>query len=285
VIAAIETRAPSASSRARLVLASRLTYGLSVAAMGAMVLSAGSLSALFQPVPAWIPAHFALAIASGAVLVAGGLALLFRKAMAPAALALTINFFFLWFLLLNLPTTVTHPTIVGAWEGCGLNLTVVAGGWSLLAFSRPAPAARVARLFGESGMRLAQRIFAIGVPLVGVAHFLTEDAVEFVPTWLPLRIDWVYLTGAGHIAAGLAILFGVVPRLAAVLEAAQITAFVVLEHIPNVCIVPRDRVQWAMLLYAVAIAASGWLVVATLGKEPPRSADARRVAPTTPRAG
>jgi uncharacterized membrane protein len=258
-----------------------LTYGVSVAAMGAMVLSARSLTALFQPVPAWVPAHHALAIASGAVLVAGGLALLFRRAMVPAAMAVTSNFFFLWFLLLNLATTVTHPSMVGAWEGCGLNLTVVAGGWILLACFGPARAGRAARLFGDGGMRLARRLFAVGVPLVGIAHFLTEDAVEFVPTWLPLRVDWVYLTGAGHIAAGLAILFGVVPRLAEVLEAAQITAFVVLEHIPSVCIAPRDKVQWGMLLYAAAIAASGWLVVATLVKQPPRSAGAPRTTPTT----
>jgi uncharacterized membrane protein len=281
---AIVTPAPTRSSFARLVFASRLTYGVAVAAMGAMCLSAGTLSALFQPIPAWIPAHHALELASGAVLVAGGLALFFRKAMAPAALALTINFF-LWFLLLNVPTTVTHPTAVGAWESCGLNLTVVAGGSILLAFSRPPPAGRAARLFGESGMTLARRLFAVGVPLVGIAHFLTEDAVEFVPTWLPLRVSWVYLTGAGHIAAGLAIFFGVVPRLAAVLEAAQITAFVVLEHIPSVCAAPRDQVQWGMLLYAVAIAASAWLVVATLGEGPPRSAKASRVTKTTLRTG
>ena len=54
----------------------------------------------------------------------------------------------------------------------------------------------------------------------------------------------MYLTGAGHVAAGLAILFGVLPRLAAVLEAAQITAFVILAHIPAVFGAPRDRVQW-----------------------------------------
>ncbi len=254
--------------------------------MGAMCLSAGTLSALFQPIPAWLPAHHVLELASAAVLVAGGTALLFfRKTQAPAALALTINFFFLWFLLLNVPTTITHPKAVGAWESCGLNLTVVAGGWILLAFSRPPPAGRAAPLLGESGITLARRLFAVGVPLVGIAHFLTPDAVEFVPTWFPLRVSWVYLTGAGHVAAGLAILFGVVPRLAAVLEAAQITAFVVLEHIPSVCAAPRDQVQWGMLLYAVAIAASAWLVVATLGEAAPKSAKAGHVAKTTPAGG
>ena len=76
-----------------------------------------------------------------------------------------------------------------------------------------------------------------------------------------MRVGWVYVTGAGHIAAGLAIFFGVLPGLAALLEAGQITAFVILAHIPAVFGAPRDRVQWGMLLYASAIAAASWLVV------------------------
>jgi hypothetical protein len=63
-------------------------------------------------------------------------------------------------------------------------------------------------------------------------------------------------------------LLGVLPRLAAALEAAQITAFVILAHIPAVYAAPRDRIQWAMLVYAAAIAASAWLVTATLGDGP-----------------
>jgi uncharacterized membrane protein YphA (DoxX/SURF4 family) len=83
-----------------------------------------------------------------------------------------------------------------------------------------------------------------------------------------MRIGWVYLTGTGHIAAGLAILFGVLSRLAAVLEAAQITAFVILAHVPAVYDAPGDRVQWAMLVYAAAIAAAVWLVAATCRDRP-----------------
>jgi uncharacterized membrane protein len=155
--------------------------------------------------------------------------------------------------------------VVGNWEGCGLNMTVIAGGWILLALSDRSPAGRAARVLGDSGVTLARRMYAAGRPLVGLAHFLNaREATAYVPVWFPLRIGWVYLTGAGHIAAGLAILFGVLPRLAAVLEAAQITAFVFLAHIPSVYRAPGDPLEWAQLVYAVAIAASAWLAAAKL---------------------
>ncbi|HSR99933.1 MAG TPA: hypothetical protein VLM79_22920, partial [Kofleriaceae bacterium] len=51
--------------------------------------------------------------------------------------------------------------------------------------------------------------------------------------------------------------------LAAVLEAAQITAFVIIAHIPAVCRAPADRLEWAQLVYAVAIAGAAWLVAET----------------------
>jgi uncharacterized membrane protein len=247
-------------ARERIGRAGRVAYGVGAAGLGGLILLSGKLSSAFQPVAPWVPFRQWLAYVSGAVLLASGLTLIAWKTTRLAALALTINFS-VWLLLLNLPNTLAHPTAVGAWEGCGLNITVVAGGWILL---------RVERLLGESGVKLARRLYAVGLPLIALAHFLNaRGATEYVPAWLPLRIGWVYLTGAGHLAAGVAILFGVLPELAALLEAGQITTFVILTHVPSVYHTPGDRVQWAMLFYAVSIAASAWLVVATFGDGPP----------------
>lgn len=255
------------SLRVRAGRAGRLAYGASAAGLGVLALLAGDLDYVFQPLPRWMPLRAGLAYASGAILITGGLALLARRTARLAALVLTVHFV-AWLLLCDAPATVARPSVVGNWEGCGLVMTVIAGGWILLTRSSR-PAGRAAHLRGDSGVSLARRVYAAGLPLVGLAHFLNaHEATVYVPAWLPLRIDWVYLTGAGHIAAGLAILLGILPRLAAVLEAAQITAFVILAHIPAVHAAPGDRIQWAMLVYAVAIAASAWLVAATFGDGP-----------------
>ena len=229
-------------------LAGRVAYGVGAAGMGVLILLSGKLASVFQSVPPWVPLRQWLAYISGAALVASGLVLSASKPTRLAALVLTVNFS-VWLLLFNLPTLLAHPKVVGAWEGCGLNMTVVAGGLILL-----------------SRVNLARRVYAVGLPLIALAHFLNaRGAIEYVPAWLPLRIDWVYLTGAGHVAAGLAILFGVLPKFAALLEAGQITAFVILTHLPAVYRARGDRVQWAMLFYALAIAGAAWLVVATFG--------------------
>jgi len=252
-------------ARARIRRAGRVAYGVGVAGMGVLILLSGKLASVFQPVPPWVPLRQWLAYLSGALLLAGGLAVIAWKTTRFAALVLTVNFS-IWLLLLNLPNTLARPARVGNWEGCGLNMTVVAGGWILLALSCRPPSGRAARLLGESGVKLARRLYAVGLPLIALAHFLNaRAATEYVPVWFPLRIDWVYLTGAGHTAAGLAILFGVLPGLAALLEACQINAFVVLTHVPSVYRARGDRVQWAMLFYALAIAGSAWLVAATFG--------------------
>jgi uncharacterized membrane protein len=266
------------SFRARVERAGQRVYGASAAGLGVLCLIAGDLAYVFQPVPPWMPLRSRLAYVSGAVLVAGGLALLARRTARLAALVLTVHFA-AWLLVLNVPNTFTRPDAVNNWEGCGLVMTVVGGGWILLARSGRPPAGRAAPLRGDRGVSLARRIYAAGLPLVGLAHFLNARAAaaEYVPSWLPLRIDWVYLTGAGHIAAGLSIVLGVLPRLAAVLEAAQITAFVILSHIPAVYAAPGDRIQWAMLVYAAAIAASAWLVAATLGGRSTARSPADRV--------
>jgi uncharacterized membrane protein len=251
-------------ARARMRRAGHVAYGVAVAGLGVLVLLSGSLGSVFQPVPRWVPLRQWLAYASGALLLTFGFALLARKTTRLAALVLTVDFIFVWLLLLHVPSTLAEPMEVGNWEGCGLNMAVAAGGWILLALSSPPPAGRAARLFGDSGVGLARRFFALGVPLVGLAHFLNaQEATVYVPTWFPLRIGWVYFTGAAHVAAGLAILFGILPVLASVLEAAQITAFVFIAHVPAVCAAPRDREQWAELVYAVAIAGSAWIVAAT----------------------
>jgi uncharacterized membrane protein len=247
--------------------AGHVLYGLAVAGLGLLSLLSGDFAYVWQPVPAWVPFRHLLAYASGALLFASGLALLPRRTARAAALVLTLNFFAVWLLLLHLPEALAHPGIENYWSGCGENTALVAGAWILLALSSGEPAVRPVWLVGENGVRLARRLYAIGLPFVGLAHFVyAQAATDMVPTWLPARLGWTYLTGAGHIAAGLAVLFGVLPRLAAVLEASQITSFALLVHLPSVFGAPASRLQWTMLLIASSIASAAWIVAATTRK-------------------
>jgi uncharacterized membrane protein len=63
---------------------------------------------------------------------------------------------------------------------------------------------------------------------VGLSHLVYPDVVALVPVWLPFRLFWLYATGIGHIAAGVVLIVSVPPRLAAVMEAAMMSSFVLL---------------------------------------------------------
>jgi uncharacterized membrane protein YphA (DoxX/SURF4 family) len=77
---------------------------------------------------------------------------------------------------------------------------------------------------------------------------------------MPARLFWAYATGAGHAAAGLAILSGIQRRLAATLLAAMCGCFVLLLHAPRVAAAPTSRFEWTMLFVALSITGAAWLI-------------------------
>jgi uncharacterized membrane protein YphA (DoxX/SURF4 family) len=81
-----------------------------------------------------------------------------------------------------------------------------------------------------------------------------------VPSWLPYRIGWAYLTGAGQIACGLGVLFSIFPRVAAWAEAGMISLFTLLVWAPKILAAPHTRLNWTAFFISWAIASAAWVV-------------------------
>jgi hypothetical protein len=94
-----------------------------------------------------------------------------------------------------------------------------------------------------------------------------------VPGWLPGHLRLAYLTGAAHMAAGIGIVAGVLPELAAVLEASMMSLFGLLVWVPSFFARPRPtwatppQAQWSELVVNLMLAASAWIVAGTLGSD------------------
>ena len=124
-------------------------------------------------------------------------------------------------------------------------------------------------------MGIARRLFGVACIVFGLSHFVYADfTADMIPHWLPLRPGLAYATGAGHLAAGLAILFDIRPRLAATLEALMMSSFVLLVHVPSLLQMPPPgwaptlRVQLTALFWASALAGSAWIVARSLRDRP-----------------
>jgi len=247
----------------RVVSTGHLLFALGLAGLGALSLFSGDFPYTWEPVPAWVPMRELLAHLSGILLIAAAAALFIRRTAGPAAFALTA-YLLGWVLVLQLPRAAQAPDNIGMWLGVAESTVLFTGGWALFA-SLSRTSARMEFLTSPNALLFARVLFALACLVLGTSHFIyTAATAGMIPTWIPAHLAFAYLTGIGHIATGLAVLFGVLPRLAVTAEAVMITLFVVLLHIPAAIAEPASRLNWTMVFVATALAGAIWNLAATL---------------------
>lgn len=231
----------------------RLIYGLGAIGLGVLGFVVGDFALQWQPVAKGVPGREALAYVSAALLLAGGAGAVWSRTAAWGALALGVMYG-VWVVVLHMPNALTNrPNDLAAWNAVAEALALALGGlagWGIA--HRPDWAERAGRLFG-----LCPVIF-------GLAHFgYAAFTASMVPGWLPAPLFFAYLTGACHMAGGLALIAGVLPRLAATLLAAMYATFALVLHLPRVIAAPGERIEWTMLFIAVSLTGAAWIVRST----------------------
>jgi uncharacterized membrane protein YphA (DoxX/SURF4 family) len=236
----------------------RLMIAVGLLGFGTLTLIYDDFGLNWQRVPEWVPARGLLAYAAGAIEVAAAAVLLLKRTSALAAFVLT-PYTLLWVLLLDVPPLLSNLGVEGEWLSVGERAELFAGVWILaITLARAQNRATLERFTNDQALRVARIVFGLALIPVGLSHLVYPDAVSFVPAWLPFRMLWLYATGIGHIAAGVALNISVLPRIAAVMEAAMMTSFVLLIHIPRVFASPHIRVEWTMLCIATAFSGAAW---------------------------
>jgi uncharacterized membrane protein YphA (DoxX/SURF4 family) len=236
----------------------RLMIAVGLLGFGTLTLIYDDFGLDWQRVPDWVTARGSLAYAAGAIEVLVAAALLLGRTATVAAFVLT-PYTLLWVLLLDVPPLLTNLRVEAAWLSAGERAELFAGVWILaISLARARHQATPQRFTGDRPLRTARIIFALALIPVGLSHLVYPSAVSFVPAWLPFHMFWLDATGIGHMAAGVAILVSVLPRLAALMEAAMMSSFVLLIHIPRVIASPHSRMEWTMLFIATAFSGAAW---------------------------
>jgi uncharacterized membrane protein len=237
----------------------RIGLAIAMCGLGAIGTYYGDFALQWQPVPQALPEYRVFAYVSAALLFAGGVGLLIKTRVRAAALLLGCYLGVFWLLPHVLRLAAAFASI-GAWLGFCEVLGVTAAAWILWA-ANGAPRIR----------RIGRVVFGLCCVVYGVSHFVYADfTAAMIPHWLPQRLGLAYLTGTGHILAGLAIALNQLPRLAALLEAIMMSLFVVVLHLPSLWASPPPawgptfRTEITPLFWATALAASAWLVYESL---------------------
>lgn len=243
--------------------AAAMGLGVGLIGLGALSVLYRDLSLQWEPVPRDLPAREILGVASGLILMAAGGLLMLRRTRVWGAL-IAAAFIGLWVVVLHLPVALAHPGNLAGWLGIGETLAMTVAAFVLF---------REQRTDGENRDRLAHAavpVFAATLIVFGASHFVFADfTASMIPAWLPLRLQLAYLTGAIHVATGLGMLVGGRWRwVAAATEAAMMTSFVLLVHIPRVAAHPTDRLELTLLSVAIILSSSAWTMAASRAVRP-----------------
>jgi uncharacterized membrane protein YphA (DoxX/SURF4 family) len=231
-------------------LQNRAPFAVGVAGLGAVCLVFADFALQWQSAPEWLKAVPFAAFVSAAWLLATGIALMIPRLAFWGAVSAAI-LFGIWALVFHGPLVAKQPGQIYLWLGIAETGCLMAAGLALMGGARQ-----------DARVVLAARVvFGLCAIVFGLSHFAyAEITAKMVPAWLPFPLAWAYLTGAGHLAAGLALVSGVKARLAAGLEAAMCASFVVLLHVPRVIADPKSQVEWTMLCVATAICGAAWVI-------------------------
>jgi uncharacterized membrane protein len=199
--------------------------------LGVLSLVFGDFAAVWQPVPAGWPGRPVTPVLSGLVLLAAGGTMLWPRTRAWGA-GLAAAFIGLWVLALHLPNAASKPFAWISWNAVAESTVMAVGAFTAL---RQAQGREV---------RAAAYVMGVCFVVFGISHFIyARFTAAMVPAWLPGRLQLAWLTGAVHVATGLALLAGVRRRWAAAIEAAMMGSFVLLVNVPRSLAMPGNHTE------------------------------------------
>ncbi len=254
----------------RIVGLGQVLFALAGAGLAVLSLAYGGFAPIWQPLPGWIPWREIWAYGCGLFVLAASVGLCFSRTALPSAL--TIGTYLAGWVATCIAPVVVKPLSVGSCYGFFEALAPLVGAWILYEMLRPqSPDSATRSIAGERAVRAAGILFGATCVVFGLAHFAyAEYTAGMVPTWLPGRLGFAYFTGIAHIAAGSGIIFGMLPRLAATLEAIMMSMFGLLVWVPSLLVrtppawTVSARNQWSELVVTLLLAATAWIVANSL---------------------
>ena len=235
-----------------------LAAGPAVLAAGMLALGIQSLLlhdfiSGWQPVPQGWPSRTALAIDSALLVIGCSVGMLTGRWRRQASIGMAIVLL-AWLVVLHIPFIARGPAILAQWLGAGETAFILAGVLILARSPDRSP-------FGVDLRLVARMIAGVCLLYFAACHFYyAEFTAEMIPVWMPQRLFWVYATGTGYAAAGLAMLSGVLATPAAWATAAMMGSFTVLVHIQRIVDSGGAAPAWKLMFATVALAGSAWVL-------------------------
>jgi uncharacterized membrane protein len=208
----------------------RIFYGISIAVLGFVTIYDHDFPYMLIPAGhSWLVGHEIVAYISGVLLILAGVFIAFAKKTLPVSLllgAVLLAIFCFYFIPYQLIASRRYMHF-GEWENAAKELALAGGAFV------------VAGSFSRRLMPLGAILFSITVISFGIDHFLfAREASDYIPSWIPNHLFWMYFTGSALLGSGIAIILKIRPRLFAALLGAMIFVWFIILHVPRVITSP-----------------------------------------------
>jgi hypothetical protein len=175
---------------------------------------------MIPPEHPWLTGHVLFVYIAGALLLLAGACIVLEKKVLPVSLLLgtvLLLIFCFYFIPYELMASSRYRHF-GQWENAAKELALAGGAFVLVRKYMP---------FGTI-------LFGLTIVSFGIDHFLfAKEAADYIPSWVPNHLFWMYFTGTALLGSGMAIVLGFKPRLFATLLGTMILIWVIILHIPR----------------------------------------------------
>lgn len=245
----------------RIASVGHAVFAVVMMAIGIIGLFKSEYAAIWDGIPKALPAREALPYLCAVIALVCGAGLLWPRTAAIAARVL-LAYLLLWMLIFKGRYIVLAPTQEGSYQSAGENAVIVAGAWVLYAWlANDWDKRRLGFVTGDKGVRIARIFYGLALIAFGLSHFFyLQFTAPLIPSWLLWPVFWAYFTGAAYLAAGVAVLTGVLARLAATLAALQMASFLFLVWLPIIVTGKMTDFNWGEIVVNFALVAGAWVV-------------------------
>jgi len=238
----------------------RIFYGIAIAGFGLQsVYYCDFPYMLLPPNHSRIPGIATVTFISGILFVLAGACIVFEKKSRQITLllaAVLLLIFYFYYIPYEFMVSSNYMHL-GEWENAVKDLTLAGG------------ALVIAGCYSEKNenpfMRLLAKLIPFGTILFaltiidyGISHFLyAKEVMDYVPSWIPGHLFWMYFCGAALLAAGIAIILKIKTGLAAVLLGTMIFIWFIALHVPRGIASPAADMDGEIASALLALAYSG----------------------------
>jgi len=215
----------------------RIFYGIAMAGIGLQTVYYKDFPyMMLPPNHSAIPGLVVLAYISGILLAMAGLCIVFEKKARPISLLLggvLLLIFCFYYIPYEFMATSNYMHF-GEWENAAKELSLASGAF-VIAGCFPEKSESPFTGFLAKLIPYGTIFFAITIISFSIIHFLyAKEAADYVPSWIPNHIFWIYFAGVALLASGIGIILNIRRELAATLLGAMIFIWFVSLHIPKV---------------------------------------------------